>query len=161
MKKILNIEEAIKVAIKIKKQGKTIVMTGGFFDILHFGHIKFLERSKRYGDYLFILLEEDAKATKEKGKKRPINSQKIRAKILSALNFVNYIIMLKNMTNNQQYDRIMLEIKPNVISTTYGDPYVKHKKRQAELINAKIVYAIKRVKNYSTTDCIKIINKNK
>lgn len=157
MKKILSIKEAIKTAKKIKKQGKTIVVVGGFFDILHLGHIKFLEKSKKYGNYLFALLEEDSKATKEKGKERPINSQKIRAKILSSIQSVDYVIMLRNMTNDDSYDKIMIEIRPNVIATTYGDPYVNHKKRQAELIQSKIVYAIKRIDNHSTTNYVKLI----
>jgi cytidyltransferase-like protein len=157
MKKILSIKEAIKVAKEIKKQGKTIIVVGGFFDILHLGHINFLKESRKYGDYLFVLLEENSKATKEKGEKRPINSQNIRAKILSGIKDVDYIVMLKNMTNNDLYDKIMIEMRPNVISTTHGDPNVCHKKRQAKLIQAKIVYAIKRIDNYSTTAYEKLI----
>jgi cytidyltransferase-like protein len=157
MKKILSIKEAAKVAKEIKKQGKTIVVAGGFFDILHLGHIKFLKESKKYGDYLFVLLEENSKATLEKGKKRPINSQNIRAKILSSLKDVSYIVMLKNMTKDDLYDKIIIEIRPNVISTTSGDPNVHHKKRQAKLIQAKIIYALERIDNYSTTAYEKLI----
>jgi len=157
MKKILNIKDAIKVSQQLRKQNKSIVMVGGFFDILHLGHIKFLEKSKKYGDYLFVLLEEDAKAAKEKGRKRPINTQRIRAKILSSVQSVDYIIMLKNMTNNSSYDRIMIQMRPNVIATTYGDPYINHKKRQAKLIKSKIVYAIKRIDEHSTTNYIKLM----
>lgn len=160
MKKILNIKEAIKIAKRIRNQGKTIVAVGGFFDILHLGHIKFLEKSKEYGDYLFVLLEEDSKAKERKGTQRPINSQKNRARILSTLQSTDYIILMKNMTNNEAYDKLMIEIQPNVIATTYGDPYVKHKKRQAELINCKVIYAIKRIDNHSTTKYIKLININ-
>jgi len=161
MKKILSIKEAIEVSKKLKKQNRTIVLAGGFFDILHLGHIKFLEKSKKYADHLFVFLEEDSKAIKEKGKERPVNSQKIRAKILSTLRYVDYIIMLKNMTNNRRYDKIILEIKPNVISVTYGDPFIKHKQRQAKLINAKVVYATERINSYSTTNYLKLIDKTK
>lgn len=158
MNKIITIKQAIKISKKIKNQGKTIVLVGGFFDILHLGHIKFLENSKKHGDYLFLLLEDDTKARKEKGKGRPINSQKERAKILSVLQSVDYIIMLKNMTNNRLYDKIMAQIQPTIIATTYGDPYVGHKKRQAKLIQGKVVYVIKRVGRHSTTKYIKLIN---
>jgi rfaE bifunctional protein nucleotidyltransferase chain/domain len=158
MKKILSINEAIQVAQKLKQQGKTIVVAGGYFDILHLGHIKFLEKSKECGDYLFVLLEEDSKAAKEKGRERPINSQNNRARILTGIKSVDYVIMLKNMTNNDRYDKLMVKIQPNVISTTYGDPFVSHKIRQAKLIQAKLIYAIKRINDYSTTDYIKLIN---
>ena len=159
MNKILSIQQGIKAAQELKKQNKTIVVTGGFFDILHFGHIKFLEEAKKYGDYLFVLLEEDVKATKEKGKTRPINSQKNRAKILSALESIDYIIMLENMTNDRIYDNIMVGIRPDIIATTYKDPYVKHKIRQAKLIQSKVVYVINRIENHSTTKYIKLIKK--
>jgi cytidyltransferase-like protein len=157
MKKILSIKEAIKTAKEIRSQGKTIVVAGGYFDILHLGHIKFLKKSKEYGDFLFVLLEENNKATKEKGEERPINSQNVRAKILSSIRDVSYVVMLKDMTNNDLYDKIMIEMRPEVISTTFGDPNVYHKKRQAKLIQAKIVYAIKRINNYSTTAYEKLI----
>lgn len=159
MKKILNIEDAIRISKELRNKNKTIVVVGGFFDILHEGHIKFLDAAKKYADVLFVLLEEDSKA-KEKGAARPIHPQANRAKILSSLESVNYIIMLKNMTNNNQYDKLMSEIRPDIIATTYGDQYVEHKKRQAKLIGAKVVYAIKRIPEHSTTKYIKLINKN-
>jgi rfaE bifunctional protein nucleotidyltransferase chain/domain len=160
MNKIVEIDEAIKIANKLRKQKKTIVVVGGIFDILHLGHIKFLKKAKKYGDYLFVLLEENNKATKEKGKTRPINSQLDRAKILSSIKNVSYVVMLRNMTNNQLYDRLMVEIHPDIIATTYGDPYVIHKKRQAKLIQGKIVYVTKRIPDYSTTKYIRLINLN-
>ncbi|MBF8249715.1 MAG: rfaE1 [Candidatus Levybacteria bacterium] len=160
MNKILNINEAIKIAKKIREQNKSIVVVGGIFDILHPGHIKFLEKSKKYADILFLLLEEDSKVTKEKGKTRPINSQQDRAKILSSLESVDYVIMLKNMTNNDLYDKLMVAIQPKVIATTLGDPYVEHKKRQAKLIQGKVVYVIKRIGNHSTTKYLKLISLN-
>jgi rfaE bifunctional protein nucleotidyltransferase chain/domain len=160
MNKILSVKQAIEVSKELKNQDKTIVVAGGFFDILHLGHVKFLEKAKKCGDYLFILLEEDAKAKKEKGQTRPINSQEDRAKILSGIKDVDYIVMLKNMTNNGLYDKIMLQMQPDIIATTYGDPYTKHKERQAKLIRAKVVNVIRRIKKYSTTKYTKLINSN-
>lgn len=159
MKKILTIQQGSKVAQKLKKQNKTTVVVGGFFDILHLGHIKFLEKSKKYADVLFVLLEEDKNA-KGKGKAQPINSQADRAKILSSIQSVNYVILLKNMTNDECYDKLIIKIRPNIIATTSGDPYVEHKRRQAKLIQAKIIYALKRIDNHSTTRYLKSINLN-
>lgn len=157
--KILNIKDAIKVSQQLRKQNKSIVLVGGFFDILHLGHIKFLENSKKYGDYLFLLLEDDTKARKEKGKGRPIHSQKDRAKILSSLRSVDYIVLLTNMTNNIRYDKIIVQIRPNVIAATYGDPYAEHKKRQAKLINGRVKYVIERINKHSTSKYLKLITK--
>ena len=155
--KILNIKDAIKVAKKIHSKNKSIVLAGGFFDILHAGHIKFLESSKKYGDYLFVLLEDDDKARNVKGKNRPINSQRERAIILSTIKNVDYVILLKNMTNNNQYDKIIIQIAPNIITTTDRDPYINHKKRQANLVNGKVICVIKRIYDRSTTQLVKLI----
>jgi len=160
MNKILTIQQGIKAARKLKKQNKTIIIAGGFFDILHPGHIKFLEAAKKYGDYLFILLEEDTKALK-KGKGRPVNSQENRAKILSAVQNVDCIVLLKNMTNNQTYDKIIVEIHPDVIAVTFGDPNLKHKQRQAKLVQGKVVNVIRRIDNRSTTKYINLIANKK
>lgn len=158
MKKILNPQEAIKIAKKIKNQGSTIVLAGGFFDILHIGHIKFLENSKKYGDYLFVLLEDDDKAKKIKGKDRPINSQKKRAIILSVIKSVDYVVLLRQMTTNDDYDKIITQISPSVITTTSGDPNIKHKKRQAKLVNGKVINVISRIEKYSTTRLVGLMN---
>ncbi|OGH41549.1 MAG: hypothetical protein A3H79_04170 [Candidatus Levybacteria bacterium RIFCSPLOWO2_02_FULL_36_8b] len=159
MRKILNVKEAIRIAKKLRSKNKTIVLAGGFFDILHLGHIKFLEKAKKYGDYLFLLLEDDKKAKEEKGEKRPINLQKDRAKILSTLQSVDYIAMLNNMTNNDCYDKIITQIAPNIIAATNPDPYINHKERQAKLVQGKVVYVIRRIRNYSTTKLSKQISK--
>lgn len=157
MNKILTIQKGIGAAQKLRKQNKTIVVAGGFFDILHIGHIKFLENSKKHGDYLFVLLEDDYKARKVKGADRPINSQQNRAKILSSLQSVDYVILLKNMKNNVGYDKIVIQMRPNVLAATYGDPYIKHKERQAKLINGKVVCVTERIYNHSTTKLTKHI----
>ncbi len=158
MKKILSISEAIKVSKKLRSKNKSIVLAGGFFDILHKGHVMFLENSRKQGDYLFILLEDDKKAKQIKGPKRPLNSQKDRAKVLSSLASVDNILLLKNMTNNSDYDKIVNQISPSIITTTYGDPYVEHKMRQAKLVNGKVISVIRRIADYSTTQLEKLIN---
>ena len=157
MNKILTIKNAIKAARELKSKGKSIVLVGGFFDILHTGHIKFLQNSKKHGDYLFVLLEDDNKARQVKGTNRPINSQKDRAKILSSLQSVDYVILLKNMTSNVKYDRLIIQMRPSVLAATDRDPYIKHKKRQAKLINGKVICVIRRIYNHSTTRLTKHI----
>ena len=155
MKKMLTMKEAIKIANNLKEQEKSIVLVGGFFDILHAGHIKFLQNAKKQGDYLFVLLEDDA--SKTKGKNRPVNSQKNRAIVLASQVSVDFVVLLKKMTNNKNYDNIVSQIAPNVIATTYPDPKVEHKIRQAKLVNGKVEYVIKRIYEYSTTRLANLI----
>ena len=62
MSRIINIKQAIALSKKLKSAGKAIVLTGGCFDVLHLGHIKFLEAAKKRGDYLFVFIESDEKS---------------------------------------------------------------------------------------------------
>lgn len=159
MNKMINPQQAIKISKQLRTNGKSIVLAGGFFDILHVGHIKFLESAKKAGDFLFVLLEDDKKAREVKGIDRPINSQSKRSIILSALQSVDYVVKLYRMTNNKDYDKIINQIEPNVIAATYPDPNIEHKIRQAKLVNGKVEYVIKRISDISTTKLEKLIGK--
>lgn len=156
MRKILNIKQVTSISKKIKNNGKTIVLVGGCFDILHVGHIKFLEQAKKTGDFLFVLLESDQSVKNLKGKNRPVNIQKDRAEILSSLRHVDYIISLTKILKDKDYDDLVIGIKPNFIAITDGDKNHMHKKRQAEKIGAKII-SLKRFKDKSTTRILSLI----
>ena len=151
MGKILNVKQAIKISKQLKRRGKTIVVAGGVFDILHIGHIKLLENARKWADFLFVLLESDASAKINKGPKRPINFQKDRAIILSAISFVDFVVLLPQMTTDREYDTLMAEILPDVIATTNHDPNVKHKERQAKKIGAKLRFVTRRIPDISST----------
>ncbi len=160
MNKIISPRQAIKLSTDLRKSGKSIVLVGGFFDILHVGHIKFLEKAKQKGDFLFVLLEDDEKLRDLKGVDRPINPQKDRANVLSSIRYVDYVILLKKMTNNSKYDKIILRISPNIIAITCPDPNIKHKMRQSKLTGAKVMCVTKRVSDYSTTRLVNLIKDN-
>lgn len=151
MNKILNINKAIKLSSKLRKQHKTIVLVGGVFDILHVGHVKFLEKAKEKGDFLFVLLESDKSVRKLKGEKRPINRQKDRAQILSSLKAVDYVVLLRGILKNKDYDRIVKRILPDVLAITAPDRGRVHKDRQGKLTGAKVKIVLRRLKNKSTS----------
>ncbi len=69
MTKIIEVEDIKNISDRLKSEDKKIVLVGGFFDILHIGHIKFLQKAKEKGDALFVLLESDEMAKKLKGEK--------------------------------------------------------------------------------------------
>ncbi len=159
MKKILNTKDAINLSEKLQKSKKKIVLVGGCFDILHLGHIKFLESAKKLGNFLFILLENDISVKKLKGKDRPINNQLERAQVLSSLSAVDYVILLPQMKTNNDYDILTTQISPSFIATTQDDPNILHKKRQAKLVKGKIKIVTRRIKSKSTTKLAKLISK--
>lgn len=131
-----------------------IVLAGGCFDILHPGHIAFLEAAKSHGDRLVVLLESDEQIKKIKGDGRPVNSQLIRAKNIAEQTHATDVILLKGITSDNEYDRIVTLIKPAIIATTQNDPFIYHKDRQARLVNGVVKKVIDRLEDYSTTKII-------
>ena len=108
---IKTFNEIKDLAIDLKNRGKKIVFTNGCFDILHVGHVKYLEEAKSFGDMLILGLNSDESVTVLKGEGRPINQQLDRAYILAALEPVDYVVIFSEDT---PYDLIKL-IKPDTL----------------------------------------------
>ena len=157
MNKIVTTEQAVIIANKLHKNGKTIVLAGGCFDLLHVGHLTFLENAKAAGNSLFIFLESDASIKKKKGENRPINNQADRAKILAAFQVVDYVILLPENLNDKDYDDMIMKLKPSVIATTAGDLHKNHKERQAAKVGCRVIEVTQVVKDKSTSRMIKLL----
>lgn len=155
MKEIIEIEN-IKELIK-KITNKKIVLVGGCFDIVHLGHLKFLEEAKKKGEVLIILLESDENINKIKGKNRPINNQKNRAYFLSKLRMVDYVIKLSKINNDEDYSKLVNEIKPKVIAISEGDKETNKKLDQARKIGAELITVIKLIPQQSSSQIIETI----
>ncbi len=158
MKQIVTIDQAIQEAALLHKQHKRVVLVGGCFDLLHVGHITFLEKAKAAGDVLVVLLESDAAIRKTKGNDRPINNQHDRAVVLSCLCMVDYVIPLPDSFVNYQYDKLVIDLKPAIIATTRGDASRHHKERQAAQIGAQVIDVIDQIRNQSTTRLVSLLN---
>lgn len=154
MKKIVKFREIDNFVKKIKDTGRSIVLVGGCFDILHFGHIKFLEKAKKEGDVLIVALESDENIKRLKGKGRPIHFQKKRAEMLAALEFVDFVICLPFMKSGNDYLDLVKKVKPDLIAVTRGDPKLKNKSIQAKVIGAKVKIVSNRLKTFSTREII-------
>ena len=102
--KILTLEYLLKLRKDWKNKNEKVVFTNGCFDILHLGHIDYLEKSAKLGDKLIIGLNTDLSIKKLKGDNRPINPQYARARVLAALAFTNAIVLFgetnSSKTNN-------------------------------------------------------------
>src|SRR3989344_1094501 len=159
MSKILSSEKAIVLSQKLRNENKTIVLAGGCFDILHIGHITFLKQAKKKGDFLFILLESDESIRQSKGGNRPINSLEDRTRVLEALMFADVIIPLQGVLRDEDYDKLILAIKPAIIATNKADPNRIHKKRQAARNNSKLVDVGEVIRNQSTSRIAKLLQK--
>ncbi len=156
--KIINTKEIEAVAKKLHFANRRIVLVGGCFDLLHVGHITFLEEAKKYGDTVVVFLESDETITATKGPRRPINSQEDRAKILAALETVDVVILLKSNMTDEAYDTLVIALKPAIIATTTGDSNRHHKERQANEIGAQVIDVTMPVHDQSTSKLIKLLD---
>ncbi|MFT5875804.1 MAG: D-beta-D-heptose 7-phosphate kinase/D-beta-D-heptose 1-phosphate adenosyltransferase [Clostridium sp.] len=95
---IKTFEEIEQTVKRLKKQNKKIVFTNGCFDILHKGHVQYLDKAKSFGDVLILGLNSDASVSALKGPNRPINSEDDRGYILAALESVDYVVKFKDET---------------------------------------------------------------
>ena len=149
---IKTFDEIKTLASKLHSQGKKIVFTNGCFDILHVGHVKYLEVAKSYGDVLILGLNADSSVRKLKGPTRPINTQDDRAYILASLESVDYVVIFEEET---PYELIKL-IKPHVL--VKGGDY-----EGKEVVGQDIADVLKLVQfvdGKSTTNTIKRIQEN-
>lgn len=156
MGKILTINYDSNLSGNVFPTDNTIVLIGGCFDILHIGHLKFIEEAKKYGDFLIVLLESDAKVRRLKGINRPIFNQKERAVMLSSLTLVDLVISLPDMKSDADYEELIERIKPEIIVITENDPMEEKKRNQADKFKSKFV-VIPYIKTYSTSKLAKII----
>ncbi|HSA83715.1 MAG TPA: adenylyltransferase/cytidyltransferase family protein [Patescibacteria group bacterium] len=152
--KIITPDKALQIAKLLHNEKKSIVLVGGCFDILHLGHITFLEQAKKQGDILFVFVESDHMIKHTKGDTRPVNNQHDRVKILSHLDLIDYLIPL---SDKPDYDELVIHIKPAIIATTRGDANRFHKERQANEVGARVVDVTDEISNKSTTKIIKIL----
>jgi D-beta-D-heptose 7-phosphate kinase / D-beta-D-heptose 1-phosphate adenosyltransferase len=151
--KIKNLQEISIIAEKLKSKSKKIVFTNGCFDLLHSGHIKYLEESKSFGDILIVGLNSDKSVKKLKGENRPINNQMDRAQIVAALESVDYVIVF----DEEDPYELIKGIKPNIL--VKGGDY-KNKNVVGEDIVEEL-QIVKFHKNQSTTKLIEKIKGSK
>lgn len=97
MGKVCDRQTIRKISARLRKEGKKIVFTNGCFDLLHAGHVRYLNRAKKLGDVLIIGLNADSSVAGLKPG-RPVNSQKHRAEVLAGLAAVDYIVIFSEKT---------------------------------------------------------------
>ena len=107
---LVNRNELDNLINKLRSENKTIVTTNGCFDILHVGHVRYLQKAKSFGDVLIVALNSDKSVKSIKGDSRPINNENDRAEVLSALRSVDYVVIFDE---DSPVD-LLLQIKPDV-----------------------------------------------
>ena len=148
--KIKVLDELEEILNRHRKENKKIVFTNGCFDILHVGHIEYLKFSRKQGDVLVIGLNTDRSVREQKGDKRPFVSEDERARLISALEDVDYVILFDDLTP----EKLIRRVKPDVL--VKGEDW-KEKgvvgREFVESYGGKVILA-PLVKDVSTTDIV-------
>lgn len=154
MKTLLDLEEFLEIRKRLKEEGKKVVFTNGCFDIIHRGHVDYLNRAKALGDYLVVALNSDESVRRLKGEGRPINKLEDRAFVVANLKAVDFVVSFDEDTPFE----IISAIIPDVL-VKGGDWSIENiVGRDIVEANGGKVYSLPYVENYSTTN---IINKMK
>jgi rfaE bifunctional protein nucleotidyltransferase chain/domain len=102
--------KAADLGEQLKNKGNKVVFTNGCFDILHAGHVRYLNAARQLGDCLVLGLNSDDSVRRLKGPSRPINHESDRAEVISALKAVDYVIVFDEATAEQ----LVSELKPDI-----------------------------------------------
>ena len=98
IEKILSPEQMLRERERLRADGKRLVFTNGVFDLLHVGHVRYLEQSRALGDALLVAINSDRTVRELKGPDRPVFDQAERAEILAALRCVDYVTVFDNIS---------------------------------------------------------------
>jgi len=109
--KIKRLSELKKIVAGLKRKGKRVVFTNGCFDLLHLGHVKYLEEAKKKGDILVVAVNSDSSIRRIKGKNRPIADEKHRISVIAALESVDFAFLFTEDTPLQ----VIKTLEPDVL----------------------------------------------
>ena len=109
--KVVKLAELKKLRARWRRAGKKVVFTNGCFDLVHLGHVSYLQKARALGDYLVVGLNTDRSVRKIKGEKRPILPEQERAQILAAFWFVDFVVLFGEDTPA----KLISELVPDVL----------------------------------------------
>lgn len=151
--KIVSINDAIELVKNWKSANNKVVFTNGCFDIVHLGHIDYLEKARNLGTKLVLGLNTDASVNRLKGTTRPVVNEYARARMMAAFEFVDAVILFDEPTPLQ----LIEVVKPDIL--VKGDDYTVETIVGSDFViaNGGEVKTISLVQGYSTTKLIEKI----
>lgn len=145
--KFMNLSSLKAVLVEWRKHGSKVVFTNGCFDILHAGHVDYLEQAKGLGDKLVVGLNSDSSVKSIKGETRPVTQEEARARVLAALEFVDAVVLFDEDT---PYN-LITEVKPDIL--VKGNDYAKENIIGADFVikHGGSIHTIPLLQGFSTT----------
>lgn len=151
--KICDLPDLLEKVGRYRRCGRRMVFTNGCFDILHEGHVTYLEAARRQGDYLVVGLNSDASISAIKGPERPVNSETSRARLLAALGCVDHVVLFSDLTPHS----LITSLMPDVLVKGSDWPVEKIVGAHEVLAAGGEVKTIELVADFSTSGLIKKI----
>ncbi len=153
--KIKSLADASLQVKSWQKTGEKVVFTNGCFDLLHLGHVDYLEKARNLGDRLIVGLNTDSSVGRFKGPERPLQDQNSRARVLAALQFVDLVVFFDEDTPQN----LISELVPNIL--VKGSDYLAENIVGADVVkkNGGVVKTIDFVPGYSTTRILEKIKR--
>src|SRR5438309_10808640 len=153
--KILSPLELLGVREGLRAQGKTLVFTNGVFDILHVGHVRYLEQARALGDALVVAINSDRSVGELKGTDRPLMTENERAEILAALRAVDYVTTFDEVSPRSLIARLL----PDVLVKGGDYPLDQiHGREEVEAAGGRVV-SLPLVEGFSTSRIIERMKK--
>ncbi len=152
-KKIHDLRKLATILQQAKAEGAVVVTTNGCFDVLHLGHLRYLQAARRLGDLLVVAVNSDTSVRELKGENRPLVPEGERAEMLAGLECVDYVVIFPELTPID----LLSELKPNV--HVKGGDYKLEQLIEREVVEAnggKVIVGLN-VPGKSTTNLIQVI----
>ncbi|MBL3654931.1 D-glycero-beta-D-manno-heptose 1-phosphate adenylyltransferase [Fulvivirga sediminis] len=153
--KIVELGDLVRLRKSWSEKGEKVVFTNGCFDILHLGHVDYLEKAAELGDRLIVAINTDASVKRLKGEERPLNDEYARARLLASLSFVDAVTYFSQDTPLE----VITEILPDIL--VKGSDYLTENIVGSDIVikNGGVVKTIDLVDGYSTTGLVNKIKK--
>ena len=152
-RKILSLNRLLLERARLRAAGQKLVFTNGVFDILHVGHVRYLEQARALGDRLLVAVNSDATVRELKGQGRPLMNQDERAEILAALRTVDYVTIFDDDTPSAALARL----RPDVHVKDEDYRFAPMPEREiVEAAGGRIEFCV-RLREWSTTSLVEVI----
>jgi cytidyltransferase-like protein len=144
--------EAVRVG------GEGLVVATGVFDLLHIGHLRFLEAARELGDRLLVGVESDERVRRWKGPRRPIQSEEDRCALVGALRAVDGVFLITGeRVDPEYYVELLRPLGPRYLAVTADDPYLEEKRAAMAEIGVALRVVTPRIENYSTSRLVHLL----
>lgn len=135
-----------------------LVVVTGVFDLLHIGHLRFLEAARRLGERLAVGVESDERVRRWKGPNRPIQTEEDRMALLAALRVVDEVFLIEgDRVDPEFYAHLLQPFAARYIAVTADDPYLERKREAMRAIGVELRVVTPRIENYSTSHLVKLL----